>query len=94
MRGSPDRCPTHPRQYFREEGISGVGKSKAEIARLLGVSRKRLNDFLTERKPVTPEVAMRLAGLFGARPKFGADCRIAMTSGTPAARSMSPTCLP
>ena len=70
MRGNPDRCPTHPGQYLREEGIPGGGKSKAEIARLLGVSRKRLNDILAERKPVTPEVAVRLARLFGGAPEI------------------------
>jgi antitoxin HigA-1 len=57
---NPDRCPTHPGALLREEVIPATGKSKAEIARLLGISRQHLYDVLRERKPVSPSVAVRL----------------------------------
>ena len=36
MSRNPDRCPTHPGELLREDVIPATGKSKAEIARMLG----------------------------------------------------------
>jgi addiction module HigA family antidote len=63
---NPDRCPTHPGALLREDVIPATGRTKAEIARLLGISRQHLYDILRERKPVSPAVAVRLGKLFGA----------------------------
>jgi addiction module HigA family antidote len=59
-----NRCPTHPGELLREV-IAATGKSKAEIAGLLGISRQHLYDILNERKPVSAVVAVRLGKLFG-----------------------------
>jgi len=59
------RCPTHPGALLREDVIPATGKAKAEIARLLGISRQHLYDILREHKPVSPAVAVRLGKLFG-----------------------------
>lgn len=64
----PDRAPTHPGAVLREDAIPATGKSKAEIARLLGVSRQGLYEILNERQGVTPAVAVRLGKLFGNGP--------------------------
>lgn len=61
----PNRCPMHPGEHLREDVLPAIGKSKAEIARLLGISRQHLYDILEERKPVSPKVAVRLGKLFG-----------------------------
>jgi addiction module HigA family antidote len=61
----PGRCPTHPGALLREDVIPATGRSKTEIARLLGISRQHLYDILRERKPVSPAVAVRLGKLFG-----------------------------
>jgi addiction module HigA family antidote len=60
-----NRCPTHPGALLREDVIPATGRSKAEIAHLLGISRQHLYDILRERKPVSPAVAVRLGKLFG-----------------------------
>ena len=70
MRPNPDICPTHPGELLREDVLPAVGKSKAEIARLLGISHKCLGDILAERKPVTPELAVKLTKLFGGAPEI------------------------
>ena len=70
---SPNRCPSHPGALLREV-IPATGKSKAEIAALLGISRQHLYDILRERKPVSPSVAVRLGKLFG----DGADVWVRM----------------
>ena len=59
-----DRCPSHPGALL-DDIISATGKSKAEVARLLGISRQQLYDIIGERKPVSPSVAARLGKLFG-----------------------------
>jgi addiction module HigA family antidote len=60
-----NRCPTHPGALLREDVIPATGRSKSEIAQLLGISRQHLYDILRERKPVSPAVAVRLGKLFG-----------------------------
>lgn len=59
-----DRCPSHPGALLRDV-IPATGRSKAEIARLAGMSRQHLYDILNEKKPVSPAVAVRLGKLFG-----------------------------
>jgi addiction module HigA family antidote len=65
MSRNPDRCPTHPGELLREDLIPATGKTKAEIARMLGISRQHLHDIVAERKPISAQVAVRLAKLLG-----------------------------
>lgn len=68
MRSAPaQRCPSHPGALLAEI-IPSTGRSKTELARLLGVSRQHLYDIINEKKPVSPEVAVRLGKLFGNGP--------------------------
>src|ERR1700731_5450687 len=60
-----NRCPTHPGALLRDDMIPATGRTKAEIAALLGISRQHLYDILQERKPVSPAIAVRLGKLFG-----------------------------
>lgn len=64
-RGLP---PMHPGELLREEILPALGRSKTEIAKLLGVSRQTLYDILEERQPVTPVMALRLGKLCGNGP--------------------------
>ena len=59
------RCPTHPGALLRDDIIPATGRTKAEIAGLLGISRQHLYDILQEKKPVSPAIAVRLGKLFG-----------------------------
>jgi antitoxin HigA-1 len=59
------RCPSHPGALLREVVIPATGRTKVEIASLLGISRQHLYDVLREAKPVSPSVAVRLGKLFG-----------------------------
>ena len=62
---NPNRCPSHPGALLREDVIPATGKTKTEIARLLGISRQHLHDIPEEKKPISPEVAVRVGKLFG-----------------------------
>ncbi len=58
----------HPGELLREDVMPALGRTRAEIARLLGVSRQTLHAILTGRAPVTPEMALRLGKLCGNGP--------------------------
>lgn len=60
--------PAHPGEMLSEITIPATGKSKAEIARMLGISRQTLYDILNRKQPVTPAIAVRLGKLFGDGP--------------------------
>jgi addiction module HigA family antidote len=60
----PNRCPAHPGALLTEV-IPATGKTKTEIAALLGISRQHLYDVMAQRKPVSAAVAVRLGKLFG-----------------------------
>ena len=62
---NPNRCPVHPGELLRDGVLPATGKTKSEIAALLGISRQHLYDIINERKPVSPSIAVRLGKLFG-----------------------------
>jgi addiction module HigA family antidote len=59
---------------LREDILPALGKPKAEIARLLGISRQTLYDVLNEKQPVTANLALRIGKLVGG----GAEIWLAM----------------
>jgi len=61
---NPNRCSSHPGALLREEIVPAIGWPKTKIASLLGISRQHLYDILGEKKPVSAEVAVRLAKTF------------------------------
>lgn len=64
------RKPTHPGEMLREEFLPDFGLSVARLAELLGVSRQSANELIRERRAVSPEMALRLARVFGTTPQY------------------------
>jgi antitoxin HigA-1 len=64
----PGIKPLHPGELLREDIIPALGKPKAEIARLLCISRQALYDILNEKGPVTAEMAVKIGKLCGNGP--------------------------
>jgi addiction module HigA family antidote len=60
--------PVHPGELLREDVLPALGKPKAQIARLLGVSRQTLYDILIEKQPITAAMALRIGKLVGDGP--------------------------
>lgn len=61
--------PTHPGEVLREDVLPALGRSKVEIAKLLGVSRRNLYNILDEAGPITPQMALRIGKLTGTTPE-------------------------
>jgi addiction module HigA family antidote len=62
------RRPTHPGEILREDVLPETGLSQGEFASLLGVSRRTVNEILQEKRPVTVDMAHRLARALGTSP--------------------------
>jgi addiction module HigA family antidote len=55
---------------LREDFLPDDGLTVSSFAEALGVSRQTVNELLRERRAVSPEMALRLARLFGNSPEF------------------------
>jgi len=55
------RKPTHPGAVFREDIMKPLNLSVTEAAKLLGVSRKALSEFINEKASLSPQMALRIA---------------------------------
>lgn len=62
------RRPTHPGEILREDVLPEIGVTQGEFARMLGVSRRTVNEILQEKRPVTVDTAHRLARVLGTSP--------------------------
>lgn len=61
MLNNRKRRPTHPGEILREDVLPEIGMTQGEFAKWLGVSRRTVNEVLLERRPVTVDMAHRLA---------------------------------
>lgn len=64
----PTRPPTHPGAVLREDVLPALRLSVSEAARHLGVSRQHLHRVLTEKAPVSADLAVRIGKLCGNGP--------------------------
>lgn len=64
------RRPTHPGAVLREMVLPELKLSQAELAGRLGVSRRTISEIIHERRPVTPDMAMRLGKFCGNGPRL------------------------
>ena len=67
---SKTRKPTPAGRILAGTVLPASGKSKTEIARLLGVSRQTLYDVLDCKQPITPRMAVRIGKLCGNGPRL------------------------
>ncbi len=62
--------PTHPGEMLREDFLPDYELTVSGLAAAVGVSRQTINELLRERRGVSPEMALRLARLFGNTAQF------------------------
>ena len=59
------RKPTHPGNVFLEDVLKPLNLSITEAARMLGISRKALSEFVHEKVSMSPEMAIRISRATG-----------------------------
>jgi antitoxin HigA-1 len=64
------RRPTHPGAILREDILPAANITQTRLAELLGTSRRSVNLIVNEQKPVTTDMALRLAAVFGNSAQF------------------------
>lgn len=64
------RRPVHPGEILREDFMPDYDLTVSGLASSLGVSRQSANELVRERRAVSPEMALRLARLFGNSAEF------------------------
>lgn len=68
--GVPLRTPTHPGRFLERQFLKPLGLTQGQAARLLGVSRRRLNEIVVGRRSLSPDTALRCAVAFGLDASF------------------------
>ena len=63
------RRPTHPGAILLEDVLPSLAISQTELADRLGVSRRTVSQILHEHRPLTPDMAIRLAHFLGTTPE-------------------------
>jgi antitoxin HigA-1 len=64
-----NRKPTHPGAILREDILPSLNISQTDLADRLGVSRRTVSQILHEQRPLTVDMAIRLAHLLGTTPE-------------------------
>jgi addiction module HigA family antidote len=59
------RQPTHPGKILREDFLLPLGLSQTELAEMLQITFRTVNEILNEKRGISPEMAVRLARFFG-----------------------------
>ena len=62
--------PTHPGELLRDEIMPAAALTQERLAMLLGVSRRTVNEIVTEKRSLSADMAHRLARLFDTTPDF------------------------
>jgi addiction module HigA family antidote len=65
---SKNRRPTHPGAVLREDVLPELKITQGELALRLGVSRRTISEILHERRPMTADMAIRLAHFLDTTP--------------------------
>lgn len=65
----PMKNPAHPGRIVRHDCLEPLGLSVTEGAKVLGVTRQALNNFINGKSGISPEMAIRLTKAFGSTPE-------------------------
>ena len=65
----PMKNPPHPGRSIRNACLEPLGLSISEGAKILGVTRQALNNVITGKSGISPQMAIRLTKAFGSMPE-------------------------
>jgi addiction module HigA family antidote len=63
-------APIHPGEILLEEFIKPFGVSQYEVAKVVGVSPRRINEIVLGKRSISPDTALRLARAFDVSDRF------------------------
>jgi addiction module HigA family antidote len=68
--GVPLRMPVHPGRFLERQFLKPLQLTQGQAAKLLGVSRRRLNEIVVGRRGLSADTALRCAMAFGLDANF------------------------
>ncbi|MEY2946086.1 MAG: hypothetical protein RL243_860 [Actinomycetota bacterium] len=63
-------APIHPGEILLEEFLLPYGVSQYELAKVVGVPPRRINEIVHGKRSITPDTALRLARAFDVSDRF------------------------
>jgi addiction module HigA family antidote len=69
--------PPHPGRSVRTACLEPLGLTVTDGAKLLGVTRQALNNVITGKSDISPEMAIRLSKAFGSTPETWLQMQLA-----------------
>jgi addiction module HigA family antidote len=63
-------APVHPGEILFEEFLQPYGVSQYELAKVVGVPARRINEIVHGKRSITPDTALRLARAFDISDRF------------------------
>lgn len=64
------RKPEHPGLFLQRCYLTPLAISQSDLARLLGISRRRVNEIVNGQRAISADTALKLAQLFRTSPMF------------------------
>jgi len=64
------RKPFSPGDILQEEFLEPAGLTQGQLAELMGVPRRRVNENIRGRRAITPDTAIRLSKVFKTSPEY------------------------
>lgn len=65
------QIPLHPGEVLKSDYIDRFdGINQSTIADRIGVTRRAINEIVNKKRRVSPEIALKLAKLFGTKPEM------------------------
>jgi len=63
-------APIHPGEVLLEDFLKPYGVSQYELAKVVGVPPRRINEIVLGKRSITPDTALRLARAFDISDRF------------------------
>ena len=62
--------PIHPGEILREDFLKPLNLTSQELAKELGIPVETIDELIKEKRPMSPEIAIKLSRRFGTSPQF------------------------
>lgn len=73
------RKPAHPGEVFLKDVLEPLGINITDAAKMLGVTRKTLSEFVNEKSSLSPEMALRIAKATNTSPESWMTMQMKLT---------------
>lgn len=74
----PTKRPTHPGVFIKEDILSELSITQEQLAKLLGISRRTINQLVNEKRGISVDIALRLSTFTKTSPEMWLNLQTAI----------------